>query len=91
MLEKTVEGKTVKRAKQLGWWSCKLTSPTYSGITDRMFIKDGRVVFVEFKRPDEKPRKLQEVVMRDMRKHGAEVYVIDTVESGYELFETILI
>jgi hypothetical protein len=90
MLEKTVETKTVKRAKKLGWWSCKLTSPSLAGIMDRMFIKDARVIFVEFKRPNEKPRKLQEVVMRDMRKHGAEVYVIDTVEGGYELFEVTL-
>jgi hypothetical protein len=90
MLEKTVETKTVKRAKKLGWLSYKFQSANNKGVPDRMFIKDGRVIFVEFKRPNEKPRKLQEVVIRDMRKHGAEVYVIDTVEGGYELFEVTL-
>jgi hypothetical protein len=91
MLEKTIEKKTTDKAKALGWWACKLTSPSFAGIPDRMFIRNGRVVFIEFKRQGEKPRKLQEIVIRDMRFHGAEVYVIDSVEAGFELFENILI
>ncbi len=91
MLEKTVEKKVTERAKALGWLSYKLTSPSNKGLPDRLYIRGGQVVFIEFKRPNAKPRKLQDIVMRDMRGHGAEVYVIDTIESGYELFENILI
>ena len=45
-----------------------------------------RIVFVEFKAPGKKPTKLQAHTHEKLRKQGYEVYVIDSIEAGAELF-----
>lgn len=67
-------------AKALGWLTYKFVSPSNRGVPDRIFIKDGRIVFVEFKVPYKKPTKLQESVIAKMRAAGCEVHVCDSVE-----------
>lgn len=82
VLESKVEKDIVKMAKGLGYWVCKFTSPALAGVPDRMFIRNGRVVFIEIKRPGNAPTKLQEIRMRDMEAHGAEVHWVDNVEAA---------
>jgi len=80
--ESSIEKTIVARAKARGWWSCKFTSPAMAGVPDRMFIRDGRVVYIEIKRPGNKPTPLQAKRMADMRTHGAEVHWVDSVEAA---------
>ena len=47
-----------------------------------MFIKDGRIVWVEFKAPGKTPTQLQAQTIRKMQAQGCEVYVCDNVESA---------
>ena len=47
------------------------------GWPDYLFVYEGRYVWVEFKRAGKKPRKLQEVRLRTLAKHGAEAYYFD--------------
>lgn len=86
MLEKTIEKKVTDLAKKLGWLSYKFTSPNNRSVPDRLYIKDGGVVFVEFKQKGKKPTKLQYSTIEKMKEYGASVYVIDSVEAGFELF-----
>lgn len=78
--EVKIENAAVQWAKLNGWWVAKFTSPGKRAVPDRLFIKDGRHVFIEFKKVGEVPTEQQEKRHRDMRKHGAEVHWADSVE-----------
>lgn len=84
-LEREVERPAVEYAKKRGWFACKFVSPGLNGVPDRLFIRGGRHVFVEFKRPGEKPTEQQLKRHREMREAGAEVYVVDDLIYAYEL------
>lgn len=79
MLEKQIEKKLVDAVKQRYGLCIKQTG--ISGIPDRLILlPDGKSAFVELKAPGEKPRKLQEMRMKQLRKMGVVCYVIDGVE-----------
>lgn len=80
MRESLIERKACQCAKAQGWLVYKFVSPGNSGVPDRLFIRDGQVVFVEFKATGEQLRPLQQRVIDKMREHGATVYVVDSLE-----------
>lgn len=84
-LETDIEGEAVAFAKRHGWWATKFTSPGRRGVPDRIFIRDGVVMFIEFKRPGETLRTQQEKRIREMRAHGAIVHVVDNLKTAYDL------
>lgn len=77
MLESAVEMPVVRRAEAAGWLVRKLAWVGRNGAPDRIFMKDGRVVFIEFKKPGEVPTLLQRTEHERMRAAGMEVYVCD--------------
>ncbi|WOK01443.1 endonuclease [Pseudomonas phage UF_RH7] len=85
--ESKVESDIRKYAEKRGWWQCKFTSPSLRGVPDRIFIRAGRHVFIEVKRPGKKATAQQKKRHVDMREKGAEVYVIDCVEDAYAILE----
>jgi hypothetical protein len=52
---------------------------------DRMFLLDGRVLFIEFKKPGEKPSRIQRWTLNDLRSRGFDAIVVDDVEEGKKL------
>lgn len=46
------------------------------GFPDLMLLKDGRASFIEVKRPNEKPRPLQEYRIKELREKGFEVQIL---------------
>lgn len=89
MLEKQVEQYLIKQVKSLGGLSLKLTS--LIGIPDRLvLLPGGRCVFIELKRPGEKPRKVQVLRMKQLRKLGFKTYVADSYESIDELLSEVM-
>lgn len=89
MLESTIEKKVTAYAKKLGWLPYKFTSPANRGVCDHLYIRNGEVIFIEFKQLGKVPSPLQAKVHKTMREHGAKVYVIDSVEAGYDLFNSL--
>lgn len=86
-LEAVVENDVVDFAQRRGWLVRKLKYIGRRNAADRLFVRAGRVVFVEFKRPGgEPPRPGQEREIARLKAHGAEVYVIDNREDGYAVF-----
>ncbi len=79
--EAAIEKPCVKRAKANGWFVRKLKWVGRRGAMDRVFIKGIRTVWVEFKDPDGVLAELQKREIARMRKAGAEVHVIDTIEA----------
>lgn len=89
IIESDVETYFRKEVKKLGGLCYKFTSPQNSGVPDRIVIYNGLVVFVELKKPGEKPRKLQQVEAKKMRAHGAMVFVVDS-HKAVDMFITEL-
>ena len=64
----------------------KFVSPGWEGAPDRLILfPEGRIFFVEVKRPGEKPRPLQLKRHEELRKLGFSVYVIDGKEQVRDL------
>jgi hypothetical protein len=84
MLEKQIESKVCKYARDRGMLVYKFTSPQRRAVPDRMFIsKMGEIFFIEFKRTGAEPTLAQQAEHKRMRDHFATVFLIDSVESGY--------
>ena len=88
-LEKVIERKVCAHAQTLGWTTEKFNSQGRRSVPDRLFTRKGEAVFVEFKRKGLKPTALQARDHERRRKNGFVVLVIDEVEAGKQIIETI--
>jgi len=89
-LEKDIERKVCDYAKSLKMLCYKFTSPSRRSVPDRMFITQAGVVFfIEFKRKGCKPTAAQMVEMVKIQKQGIKCYVVDNVDYGKSLINTI--
>ena len=59
MRESTIEQAVCAYAKIKGCLTLKLSGQNQKGQPDRMFLRDGRVMFIEFKAPGKRPTALQ--------------------------------
>ncbi|MBR1886477.1 MAG: VRR-NUC domain-containing protein [Schwartzia sp.] len=81
MREREIEKKLVIETKARGGMAAKFTSPGMNGMPDRLVLMPGgRMGFVELKAPGKKPRLVQELRMRQLRRLGFKAYVIDGTE-----------
>jgi hypothetical protein len=91
MLEKDIEAKVCEYAKQQNVLVYKFTSPARAAVPDRLFIRpDGHVWFCEFKREGQKPTPAQEREHHRLRQHKVSVFVIDNVEEGKTMIDTMV-
>jgi len=83
MLEKQIESKIVKKAKELGFLTYKFSSPSNRGVPDRIFISPhGEIFFIEFKSAKGKLSQLQKKVIKDIEHYNIEVFIVYGVEEG---------
>lgn len=73
-------------ATRRGWMARKMRYVGRRSCPDRWFFRRGRVIAVEFKRPGEQPNPSQRREIKRLRDAGIEVYVIDNIEAGRDLF-----
>ena len=85
MLERQIEAAVCKYAKDEGCIVIKLNGPGDRGKPDRLILRDGKSLFVEFKRPGGRMSALQEKWQRDLREKGFTCETIDTVADGVRL------
>lgn len=82
-LEKDIEGKVCKYARDKGFLAYKFTSPNRAAVPDRLFITpQGVHFFIEFKRAGQKPTGPQQREHETLRKNKALVFVVDNVTEG---------
>jgi hypothetical protein len=80
MLERDIEKAFVKRVKSLGGMAEKFTSPNRRSVPDRLVtLPDGKIIFVELKRPGGKPTDAQRRDHERRRALGCDVRVIDSM------------
>ena len=90
MYERTIEQKLAARVKAMGGIAPKFTSLGFDGMPDRLvLLPSGRMGFVELKAPGRKPRPLQLVRHRLLRRLGFKVYVIDEINQIDSVLEEI--
>lgn len=85
MRESVIEHDSMKYAERMGWWEVKLMKCSKNGMPDRLLMRNGRVIFIEFKRPGEEPDKQQRKRHAEIRAHKIEVYVVDRVDDAVEI------
>ena len=82
--EKDIEAALVRHIKAVGGLPLKFTSPGRRAVPDRLcLLPGGRVLFVELKRPGERPTPLQAHEHQRLRDLGFEVLVIDSKEGAH--------
>lgn len=84
-LEKTVEAKAVAYAKSRGWWTSKFVAPGLRGVPDRIFIRQGRTLFIEFKQAGATPSTQQLRRHAELAGAGATVAWCDSFEAAAEV------
>jgi len=83
--ETKVEKKSCDVARANGWFTRKYKSPAQKGVQDRLFVKDGCVIFIEYKRIGNEPTGLQCDDASDLRQHGGKVYWTNTVRGTKQI------
>lgn len=90
MLESLIEQHLVKEVNRRDGLCLKFNSQSMSGIPDRIILmKNGTVGFVEVKQKGKKPRPLQELRMKQLRRLGFKVYTLDEKEKIGEILDEI--
>ena len=85
MKESSIEQGVVKYAKEKGFLAYKFTSPSNRGVPDRIFIKNGKLFFIEFKTPGKKLSKFQEQVIKKLYLEGFKTYLVSNIAHGKNL------
>lgn len=83
--ESNIEQKVTEYAVQKGCLHLKLNVMGRRGWPDHLYIFQGHVLFIEFKRQGEKPTKLQEHIHEQLRGHKCGVRVVDNLALGIDI------
>lgn len=81
-----IERPASEYAERRGWFEIKIEKASKRAFPDRYYVRKGRTILVEYKAPGEGPTEQQAKRHRELRAHGAEVFVIDNLDDAYELF-----
>jgi|TARA_Y100000289_G_C3884910_1_gene130721 Holliday junction resolvase len=88
MLESAIESAVCKYAKNKGWLVYKFVSPNNRGVPDRIMLRNGVILFIEFKATGKQPTTLQQYIIKRIRGEKFKVYVIDSVEIGKKTLDS---
>lgn len=91
MKEKEIEKKVVAYAKEKGALTFKLEG-SVGGKPDRVFLKNKKAIFVEFKRSSGGfMSALQKQTCEEFEKRGFPIYYVNNAESGIEILNDFLL
>ena len=86
MKESLIEKKVCNYATEQDWLVFKCTG--LRGVPDRIFHKDGKTFYIEFKRIGGKLSKLQGVFIKRLKAKSIPVFVINSVEGGIDCVDS---
>lgn len=91
MRESKLEQKLKRNIESRKWGRCmKFVSPGANGVPDRIvFLRDGRTLLVEVKRPGETLRALQQKQKKEFEAFGHEVFVLDSEAKLEQLMQRL--
>lgn len=82
MRESVIEGTSCRYAESTGWYQRKYVTPAKRAAPDRIFIKSGQVLFIEFKATGKKATKAQLLEHKKIRNQGIPVFVCDDISDA---------
>lgn len=82
MSESQIEREVCAFARNNGISTLKLSGPSDRGKADRMFMKDGKTIFIEFKAKGKFPTKLQYRFLEERRADKFFAEYVDDIEEG---------
>ncbi len=85
--ERKIEAAVCGYARSLGWLVFKWVSPNERGVPDRIFMKDSRIIFIEFKAPGKDLSPLQAIRRVQIQQHGFDVLVVNDIDKGRQLID----
>ena len=85
--ERDIEKASVIAAKQIGWYGIKLMANLLPGIPDRMFIGNGKVVFIEYKNETGVLSPKQKSIHRLFAQYGHTVHIARSVHETIKVLE----
>jgi len=88
--ESKLEKEVVKYATKMGVLSLKFTSPAQKGVPDRVFLHNGRALFLELKAPGKKPTVLQLRMIQKLRDRGVPCWWADNLFNAKALIYTFM-
>lgn len=90
MNESQIERHLVNGVKKLGGMCLKFTSPGHPGVPDRLIITaKGKIIFAELKADTGRLSKIQNYMIGEMQKRGADVRIVKGLQAVKELLEEI--
>lgn len=87
MREIIIERKVSDHARSKGWIVFKFEAR--KGCPDRVFMRNGKVFFIEFKAPGKKPTELQKRMHNKIRAENFNVFVVDDPMEGYKIVDAM--
>jgi hypothetical protein len=85
--ETSIEKKVVAHCKTRGLLTYKFSSPAHRGVPDRIIMGGSKVMFLEIKRPGQKPTPLQERELSRIRQEGIQAEWADSFELACQLID----
>mgnify|MGYP001574856250 CR=1 FL=1 len=82
MRERAIEKKSKRFAAAQGWYVRKFKTANRRGLPDDIFIRQGVVLFIEFKKEGEEATEQQQLEHDRIRAQGIQVYVVDNFEDA---------
>ena len=80
MLEKQIQTKLKKELERQGWTVLRPINVSKSGFPDLWCLQNGTLVFVEVKKPGEKPTALQHHRHKELQSQGFQVVIASSTE-----------
>ena len=77
MTEQQIQTKIINTLRKNGWYVNKLINTSLKGVPDLIAHKDGRTVYIEVKRPGQKPRELQIFRMQELENYGIKTFFVN--------------
>lgn len=85
MLESDIERPAKEYARCRRWVVAKIMVADRNGFPDDLFLRDGKAIFIEFKKPGEDARRQQKKRHEEIRQAGFEVFVVDNLDVAKEI------
>lgn len=87
--ERKIEEKVVRLCRQMGLYCRKFSSPSNRGVPDRIIGKNGRILFLELKRPGNEPTALQLREINLIRNCGLRAVWVDNFRDAEIVIRSI--
>jgi hypothetical protein len=90
ILESQIQSSLIKKLRSSGWLVNKLINVSLNGTPDLIAHKLGKTIYIEVKRPGQKPRPLQEYRMKELAEHGIKSITCHNVDECLAELQNII-